>query len=659
MRGAPERLDAVDRRAVADDGDDRPLRQRHPHAGRAAEREAEPAHRGAQEAERLARGQPVVQLGPVDGRLLDDDRIARQPLGERREHVTGAQRLARRRRLGRRRRPKRLGRRDVARRHARIASSRQTAAGGASTASSAGLRCTSSALSLTTRDPRAGVRERPGAYGRLPEDRRADDEHGVVRRELLAQPRPVGRQEARRTADGPAGSRRARRTTPGTPARRAAPRARRAPPTSRRRPRPRRRRTRATRASARNAASASTAAGSTAAARSTRRPRRPRARPRPARSSRPSARSRAPARDASRPRGTRARSRRAPPAAAPAARPTPGSRRRDRRACPARNGSNARCRRSCWPTSTTSGARFTRAVASAPTALPSPAVVCTIASAGSPRADRVAGRERDDRVLVQREHEAQVVRQPREERHLRRAGIREQRRQPAPAEDVERRVADGAVRQPQTSCATSTIRRSFAHCSSSREHVALDRRREAALRREAQLLERRVPRRLLDAPLQLVLRLELAALRRHEPEHDLLLALRQEAQRLEAARALVVPLHEEAVDVELVEQRLGDEVVAALRRPRRLEVAAARCASSRSSPAGRPASASLMWRMYSTCWRSGSPPIDAMYSRWCGSFMYARLVSSNWRYVQPSSPSRRTSSRYAATRSAQNASSSG
>ena len=44
---------------------------------------------------------------------------------------------------------------------------------------------------------------------------------------------------------------------------------------------------------------------------------------------------------------------------------------------PARNGSSARCRRSCWPTSTTSGARLTRAVASAPTALPSPAVVCS------------------------------------------------------------------------------------------------------------------------------------------------------------------------------------------------------------------------------------------------------------------------------------------
>ena len=30
-------------------------------------------------------------------------------------------------------------------------------------------------------------------------------------------------------------------------------------------------------------------------------------------------------------------------------------------------------------------------------------------------------------------------------------------------------------------------------------------------------------------------------------------------------------------------------------------------------PAGRPASASFMWRMYSSCWWSGSPPIDATY----------------------------------------------
>src|SRR5437667_348826 len=64
------------------------------------------------------------------------------------------------------------------------------------------------------------------------------------------------------------------------------------------------------------------------------------------------------------------------------------------------------------------------------------------------------------------------------------------------------------------------------------QDVALDRRRESALRGEAELVDRRVLRRSLDAALELVLRLELAALRRHEAEHDLLLALRQEAERL-------------------------------------------------------------------------------------------------------------------------------
>src|SRR6187397_3226191 len=63
-----------------------------------------------------------------------------------------------------------------------------------------------------------------------------------------------------------------------------------------------------------------------------------------------------------------------------------------------------------------------------------------------------------------------------------------------------------------------------------RQAVALDGRREAALRRQAELLERCVARRLLEPALQLVLRLQLAALRRHESEDDLLLSLRQEAQ---------------------------------------------------------------------------------------------------------------------------------
>jgi len=67
---------------------------------------------------------------------------------------------------------------------------------------------------------------------------------------------------------------------------------------------------------------------------------------------------------------------------------------------------------------------------------------------------------------------------------------------------------------------------------------------------------------------------------------------RQEAQGLESARALVVPLHEEAVDVELVEQHLGHVLVVAGGVPRRAEVAAAHVR--RDAHARRPARDSLV-----------------------------------------------------------------
>src|SRR5581483_8387780 len=99
-----------------------------------------------------------------------------------------------------------------------------------------------------------------------------------------------------------------------------------------------------------------------------------------------------------------------------------------------------------------------------------------------------------------------------------------------------------------------------------RESIAFHGRREAALGRQAELIDVDVLSRLLDAALDRILLLELAALGRDETEHDLL-ALGKKAQRSEPARALVVPLHEEAVDLQLVEERLGDEVVASLGRP--------------------------------------------------------------------------------------------
>jgi len=104
--------------------------------------------------------------------------------------------------------------------------------------------------------------------------------------------------------------------------------------------------------------------------------------------------------------------------------------------------------------------------------------------------------------------------------------------------------------------------------------LAVHRAREAALRRQAQLLERHVLGGLVDAALEVVLRFELAELGRHQAEDDGL-ALGQEAERPEVARARVVVLEEVAVDAHLREQRLGDRLVAALRRPGALEVAAA------------------------------------------------------------------------------------
>ncbi len=107
------------------------------------------------------------------------------------------------------------------------------------------------------------------------------------------------------------------------------------------------------------------------------------------------------------------------------------------------------------------------------------------------------------------------------------------------------------------------------------QDIALLGRGKAALRRQAELLQRRVFRGCLDPALEIVLALDLAEFRGHQPEHDLLLPLGQEAQRLEAASALGVVFEEIAVDVEVAQEMLGDELVAALGDEGRAEVAAA------------------------------------------------------------------------------------
>src|SRR2546426_1638574 len=90
--------------------------------------------------------------------------------------------------------------------------------------------------------------------------------------------------------------------------------------------------------------------------------------------------------------------------------------------------------------------------------------------------------------------------------------------------------------------------------------------REAALRRERQVLQRKVQGGLVDAPPEEILRLQDRRLGRDQAQYHLLVP-RHEAQRLEAAGALGVVLEEEGVGFERAESTLGDALVAARGHP--------------------------------------------------------------------------------------------
>jgi hypothetical protein len=117
--------------------------------------------------------------------------------------------------------------------------------------------------------------------------------------------------------------------------------------------------------------------------------------------------------------------------------------------------------------------------------------------------------------------------------------------------------------------------RSFAHCSSSARSVAFLGRGEAALRREAELVESgRELRGLLDPGVRIIsLLFQLPRLRGHD-EQTTFLALRGSAG-LESAGAVGIPFHDEPVHRHAVEQPLA---TGSYRRPSdegRAEVAAA------------------------------------------------------------------------------------
>ena len=59
--------------------------------------------------------------------------------------------------------------------------------------------------------------------------------------------------------------------------------------------------------------------------------------------------------------------------------------------------------------------------------------------------------------------------------------------------------------------------------------------------------------------------------------------------------------------------------------------------------AGLAASAALMTATLISCWWSGSRPVALAFARQAGSLRNAKIVSSNWRYRQPSSYSAATS----------------
>src|SRR4029453_14246684 len=94
-----------------------------------------------------------------------------------------------------------------------------------------------------------------------------------------------------------------------------------------------------------------------------------------------------------------------------------------------------------------------------------------------------------------------------------------------------------------------------------RDLVAVVRAGKAALRAQAEVLERHVAGGRVDAAPEVVLLLELGALRADEPEHDRL-ALRYEPERLEPAGAIGVVLEEERLHIETREHGLGDRGVA-------------------------------------------------------------------------------------------------
>ena len=163
VRGrAPQRLDLVQRRAVADDGQHRAVGARHAQADRGGQREAEHAHR-ADEAERRGRaGCGRAAPGGCDG--VSSSRIASRGRRSASACRTWPARSGSPGRGGGGGAGRVRGGGAGARASTASASAAQIAAGSPSTASSTGLRCASSGSCVIEREARAVAR--PAGPGR-------------------------------------------------------------------------------------------------------------------------------------------------------------------------------------------------------------------------------------------------------------------------------------------------------------------------------------------------------------------------------------------------------------------------------------------------------------------------------------------------------------
>ncbi len=110
---------------------------------------------------------------------------------------------------------------------------------------------------------------------------------------------------------------------------------------------------------------------------------------------------------------------------------------------PESHGSVIRWRVSCCPAVTTSGVSLAFEATSTPMALPSPPIACRLTKPVAPRDQRPAVRHADRGRLLQAEHILDVGRVDERvhQRHLGRAGIAEDVRDPLVAKDVEQNVA--------------------------------------------------------------------------------------------------------------------------------------------------------------------------------------------------------------------------